>query len=242
MKNKKFLVVVMLALGFFFYGVVVKTYTFDTLAKLRYAFVEQEATRGPERNYERMIVMFEKFGTNADFVFIGDSNTQYANWNDFVEYSGWSNIFPNLRVANRGIPGDQTSDILLRMDSILSTNPRKAFIQVGINDIHASVPILTILENYKLIVDALLKENIEVVIQSTIQCGGIYCTPDDIQSVNSVNRGLILLAQSKGVDFLSLGELSAIDGLSAEMTYDGDHLSPNGYHYWTTKILQYLKT
>ena len=128
------------------------------------------------------------------------------------------------------------------MDSILSTNPRKAFIQVGINDIHASVPILTILENYKLIVDALLKENIEVVIQSTIQCGGIYCTPDDIQSVNSVNRGLILLAQSKGVDFLSLGELSAIDGLSAEMTYDGDHLSPNGYHYWTTKILQYLKT
>ena len=59
--------------------------------------------------------------------------------------------------------------------------------------------------------------------------------------MNSLNKGLILLAESKGVDFLSLGELSAINGLSDEMTYDGDHLSANGYRYWTTKISEYLK-
>ena len=241
MKNKKLLLVIMLGLVIFFYGVVVKTYTFGALAKLRYVFVEQEASRGIARNNEHRIVMFEEFSINADFVFIGDSNTQHANWNDFVEYSGWSNIFPNLRVANRGIRGDQTSDILRRMDSILSTNPRKAFIQVGINDIHAGVSLPTILENYKLIVDTLLKDNIEVVIQSTIQSGGLYSTPKDIQLVNSLNKGLILLAESKGVDFLSLGELSAINGLSDEMTYDGDHLSANGYRYWTTKISEYLK-
>lgn len=241
MKNKKVLIAALLSLSIFFYGVVVETYTFAALSKLRYTFVDNGANKGSGRNKEHRIIIFEKLSGTADFVFIGDSNTEYGNWNDFIEYGEWSNFSPNLTVSNRGIAGDQTSDILLRMDSILSTTPRKAFINVGINDIHASVSVSKILENYKLIIDALLKENIEVVVQSTIQCGGEYCTPEYIKSVNSVNKGLIMLAQSKGVDFISLGELSAIDDLSAEMTYDGVHLNANGYEYWVSKISHYLK-
>ena len=65
------------------------------------------------------IRLFKEFGDNADIVFVGDSITSNARWNEF---------FSGKAIYNRGISGDRTKDILSRIDTILSLNPKKAFV------------------------------------------------------------------------------------------------------------------
>jgi hypothetical protein len=60
-------------------------------------------------------------------VFLGDSITQ-----------GWRNLpneFPGLKVANRGISGDTTRGMLIRLDEdVLALNPRAVVMLMGTND------------------------------------------------------------------------------------------------------------
>ena len=65
-----------------------------------------------ERNREYRIKIYEKFSPPVDSVFIGDSITEYGEWNDF---------FSSKNLSNRGVAGDTTEDILRRLDSIIST-------------------------------------------------------------------------------------------------------------------------
>jgi len=70
---------------------------------------------------------YEQHGNHDyDIVFIGDSLTDSAEWED---------LFPSSNIANRGIGGDRTNGVLKRMNSIYSTNASKAFIMLGINDL-----------------------------------------------------------------------------------------------------------
>ena len=176
--------------------------------------------------------LFKYFSPKADIAFIGDSLTDGGEWSDF---------FPNKRVVNRGVGLDKASDILIRIDSIISTKPGKAYIMVGINDIYQYVPVYDILENYSLIVDALLNANAEVVIQSTIQCQLSKCGTKFVNSVNTLNDGLEELATEKEVSFLNLEELSDQAGLDSKYTTDGIHLNAEGYLYWVQKLLPTLK-
>ena len=79
-----------------------------------------------ERNKEYRISIFEEFSPEVDIVFAGDSITQAGEWTDF---------FPNLKIANRGVGSDTTHDLLRRLDSIISVNPKNVFVMIGINDI-----------------------------------------------------------------------------------------------------------
>ena len=175
--------------------------------------------------------LFKHFSQKADVAFIGDSITDSGRWSEF---------FSNIRVVNRGVGGDKTSDILTRLDSVLLTQPTKAFIMVGINDILQYVSVSDILENYSLIVDNLLDANIEVTIQSTIQCNIPTCAAVHVKSVDELNKGLVELASEKEVSFLSLGALSEQGGLNSKYTYDGIHLNGEGYIYWVDMLVPSL--
>jgi len=62
-------------------------------------------------------------------VFLGDSITQ--GWGD--DFRG---LFPGLKAANRGINGDTTRGVLLRLDEdVLSLHPAAIVVLIGINDI-----------------------------------------------------------------------------------------------------------
>lgn len=185
----------------------------------------------PQRNNEVQIQMFEYFDLNADIVFIGDSITKSGKWNEF---------FPMYRSANRGVWGDQTKDILARMDSIYSTNSEKAFIMIGINDIQQLVPHKTIISNYEKIIDLLLYKKIQVYVQSTVQCQIKKCGFRNVEAVNLLNKDLELLANEKNVTFIDLGELSDKNGLDDLFTHDGVHLNVNGYLYWVNKLSFYV--
>src|SRR5580704_8643449 len=63
------------------------------------------------------------------FVFLGDSITQ--GWGDDMKGG-----FPGLKVANRGISGDTTRGVLIRLDTdVLALHPDGVVILIGTNDL-----------------------------------------------------------------------------------------------------------
>lgn len=181
---------------------------------------------------ERQVQMFEVFGKDADLVFIGDSHTEFGMWNEH---------FPTHSVTNRGIFADTTDNVLERMDTILSTNAKTAYVMLGVNDVLVGTSIEDIISNYREIVDTLKSNNIEVIMQSTVQCHIHRCAQDKIDNVNILNERLEKLAEDEAIDFVHLEGLSDQTGLSDEMTYDGIHLTPDGYKVWLSQIAEHLE-
>jgi lysophospholipase L1-like esterase len=178
------------------------------------------------------IMMFQTFSPKSDIVMVGDSLTAEAPWNE---------IFPNVQIANRGIVGDTTDSILLRMDTILSVSPDKALIMVGINDIRRGASLDSIFQNYREIVRRLQQAGISVIIQSTLECSKTRCG-DLIYQVRELNKYLKDLAGRNDIEFVDIdAELSSTtDGLLAKYTSDGIHLLASGYVKWSEKIRPYI--
>ncbi len=84
-------------------------------------------------------------------VFLGDSITQL--WGDDLGGS-----FPGMKVANRGISGDTTRGVLIRLDEdVLPLHPAAVVLLIGTNDLEEKADPETIAANLKLIIAALEK-------------------------------------------------------------------------------------
>jgi lysophospholipase L1-like esterase len=86
-------------------------------------------------------------------VFLGDSITQ-----------GWGGAlgaaFPGLKVANRGISGDTTRGVLLRLqEDVLSLDPAAVVMLIGTNDLDEGATPETIASNLKLILGEMKKHD-----------------------------------------------------------------------------------
>ena len=176
--------------------------------------------------------LFRAFSPKADVVMIGDSITSAGEW---------SEIFPAIKISNRGISGETAEDILERMDSIFAVHPRKAFVMVGINDIYDGQSINKIFTNYTSIVRQLQEKGITVYIQSTIECSVDRCG-DRIHKVRELNQRLQTYASSNNLTFIDLNSKlsSEKQGLLNDFTYDGMHLSANGFIQWRDLIAPHV--
>jgi lysophospholipase L1-like esterase len=86
-------------------------------------------------------------------VFLGDSITQ--GWHDNMDGS-----FPGMKVANRGISGDTTRGVLIRLqEDVISLQPEAVVILIGTNDLEEKAEPETIAGNLKLILAELEKSN-----------------------------------------------------------------------------------
>jgi len=86
-------------------------------------------------------------------VFFGDSITQ--GWSELLEPS-----FPGLKVANRGISGDTTRGMLIRLDEdVIALNPSAVVMLMGTNDLAENATPEQIAGNVRLIIDALHDHN-----------------------------------------------------------------------------------
>jgi len=86
-------------------------------------------------------------------VFLGDSITQ--GWGDDMGGS-----FPGVKVANRGISGDTTRGVLIRLEQdVLALHPSGAVILIGTNDLEEGADPETIAANLKLILAKLEAHN-----------------------------------------------------------------------------------
>lgn len=86
-------------------------------------------------------------------VFLGDSITQ--GWGDHFQ-----SFFPGVKVANRGISGDTTRGVLIRMkEDVLAVNPKGVVLLIGTNDLEEWGSPEIAAGNMKLILTALKEHN-----------------------------------------------------------------------------------
>jgi lysophospholipase L1-like esterase len=99
--------------------------------------------------------------TDADqraIVFLGDSITQL--WGD--DFGG---SFPGLHVANRGISGDTSRGVLIRVnEDVIALHPKAVVLLIGTNDIEENTEPRVIAGNVELLVQTLEKALPRIVI------------------------------------------------------------------------------
>jgi lysophospholipase L1-like esterase len=204
-----------------------QVFPYNQVQLLKNKYVGGSLTSSPRH------LMFQAFSPKSDVVMVGDSLTAEAPWNE---------IFPGVQIANRGVDGDTTANILLRMDTILSVSPKTAMIMAGINDLRNSTAPDTVADNYQKIVATLRQAGIAVVIQSTLECNRRICGDAVVDQVQKLNAKLKGLADRGGLAYVDIASdlSSRSEGLLPSLTSDGVHLLPAGYVKWASKIRPYV--
>jgi lysophospholipase L1-like esterase len=181
--------------------------------------------------YYDKISFFEKHGKTYDVVMIGDSITDRAEWQD---------LFPHLKIANRGINGDTTDGVIDRLNTIVSTKAKKAFILIGVNDFSRGYSVSHVLRNYITIIDKLYACGIQPYIQSTLLTG--KSKKELNRKINKLNECLQQVAKANDIIYIDLNEKLAYSGfLDGNYTKDGLHLSGDGYGVWRNVITPYIE-
>jgi lysophospholipase L1-like esterase len=172
-------------------------------------------------------------------VFLGDSITQ--GWGD--DFGG---SFSGVRLANRGISGDTTRGMLLRLkEDVLSLNPQGVVLLMGTNDLEEGAEPETIAENFKLIVAAIKQHNpkVPIVVCQVMPSSSTKKRPaDKIKKVNELYAAAV-----KGDPQVTLVEtwtLFANEQEDARAEEFPDLLHPNkaGYAKWAAAIRPILAT
>ena len=203
--------------------------------------VAQEKKEYDTENYRNRINYFKQnpISDQIDVVFLGNSLTQGGKWSEY---------FPQVSVANRGISGDNTEGILNRVNEIVQSHPKKLFILVGINDISQNKTNKEILENYKAILK-LIKEgtpNTKVYVQSLLPINNDFKRYSRLigkeEQVTKLNEELKKFAQKENVTYLNVNPLFLDENkkLNKNYTTDGLHLNDIGYKIWSTELDKYI--
>jgi lysophospholipase L1-like esterase len=166
-------------------------------------------------------------------VMLGDSITAGADWR---------NLLSRTDVANRGLGGDTTKGFINRLSDIYELSPEICFIMVGINDLQIGLSVSKIFMNYTEILKKLKNKGITPIIQSTLYVSEKEPNWSLINNkVDDLNKMLKEYALKEGMMFLDVNsELSRGGVLDSIYTYDGVHLSCNGYIKWRDLILSTL--
>ncbi len=170
----------------------------------------------------------------GDIVFLGDSLTDGARWDE---------IFPHLPVKNRGINADTTPGVLARLNAILPGKPAAIFLLIGTNDLPWYIfrSDEAILLTYREILQRIQRESPQtrIFVQSLLPRGQRYA-----RRIQGLNRELEKIAAEFGCSFINIhSELAGPAGeLRAELTNDNLHLMAAGYARWEKILRPYLET
>ena len=174
--------------------------------------------------------------TKDAIVFLGDSITEYGQWEEFTQHP---------KVHNRGIAGDTTPNLLKRLDAITKGQPAKIFLMIGINDF-LFFNRQEIIKNYTLVVNEIQKASptTQIILQSILPVNGtirrIEVNNEDVQLLN---KDIQDLAAQKNLTYLDLHNLltDKVGNLDAKYTRDGIHLNASAYLIWKELVLPYLQ-
>jgi lysophospholipase L1-like esterase len=172
-------------------------------------------------------------------VFIGDSITQ--GWGD--DFQGQ---FPGLKAANRGISGDTTRGMLIRLEQdVLSLKPSAVVMLMGTNDLEEQAAPQVIADNVKLIVGALKKHNasMPIVLCQVFPSSETKKRPaDKIREINQLCAKAVRGdAQVTVLDTWTLFANEQGDAKAEEMP-DLLHLNEMGYAKWAGALRPILAT
>ncbi len=203
---------------------------------------------GPIRRYPWFKNLWEKKRTGwakqvkqdqGALVFLGDSITQ--GWGD-----NFRGHFKGVKVANRGISGDTTRGVLIRLkEDVLSLNPKGVVILIGTNDLEEKATPEVIAGNLKLIIAALKKHNAKmpIILCNTFPSSATKRRPAD--QIKKINQ--LYFAAVKGdpqITVLDTWLLFADAKGDAKKPEFPDLLHPNqiGYDKWAAALRPLLAT
>jgi lysophospholipase L1-like esterase len=203
---------------------------------------------GPIRRYEWFTKLWSQKRTGwaqrtqqdqGALVFLGDSITQ--GWGDNI-----GGAFPGAKVANRGISGDTTRGVLIRLkEDVLALNPSGVVLLIGTNDLEENAEPEVIAANLKLILAELKKHNAKmpVVLCQVFPSSESKKRPAD--KIKKVNQ--LYAAAVKGdaqITFIETYPLFADSQGDAKKEEFPDLLHPNkaGYDKWAAAIRPVLAT
>ncbi len=172
-------------------------------------------------------------------VFLGDSITQ--GWDDDLGGS-----FPRVKVANRGISGDTTRGVLIRLqEDVLSLRPAGIILLIGTNDLEDQAEPETITANLKLILAELKRADPRMPV---ILCQVFPSSATKQRPADQIKRLNALYAEAvKGdaqITLLATWPLFANAEGDAKVEEFPDLLHPNqaGYAKWAAALRPLLAT
>jgi len=175
----------------------------------------------------------------GSLVFLGDSITQ--GWGDNIGGS-----FPGVRVANRGISGDTTRGVLIRLkEDVLSLKPAGVVLLIGTNDLEEQADPETIAGNLKLILAELKRHDAKMPI---VLCQVFPSSASKKRSADQIKKlNQLYAAAAKGdkqITFIETWPLFADAQGDAKKEEFPDLLHPNkaGYVKWASAIRPVLAT
>lgn len=200
--------------------------------------------------YKRQLEFYEIYKPqNVKIIMLGNSLTHGVDW---------SQLLGRNDVIGMGIVSDIISGYYNRINYVNKLNPKVCFVLGGLNDIYQWVPVETIFEDYKKVIEALKRNGTTPVIQSTLYAGinwgeawlkennpdasAAEVNKERNSQVDRLNTMLKNYARENGLEFIDLNSLmSRGNFLRPELTYDGAHLNASGYKIWGREIEKVLK-
>jgi lysophospholipase L1-like esterase len=173
------------------------------------------------------------------FVFLGDSITQ--GWHDDLGGS-----FPGLKVANRGISGDTSRGVLIRLkEDVLALHPRGVVLLIGTNDLAEKAEPWTVASNVRSIVDELKKADPKMPV---VLCEVMPSSAAKNRPTGQIRRLNTLLSEAfrdqPQVTMIETWKLFASAQGDAKPEEFPDLLHPNaaGYAKWAAALRPVLAT
>lgn len=170
-----------------------------------------------------------------DMVFYGNSITFWGDWPE---------LLGSRNVKNRGIPGDTGFGLLELLSKTMNGKPKRVFIMIGINDLARGIPQDVIINNYKRMAACIRAGSPETKIyfqsllpvnESFGKLKNHYRRADEIPIINDFLRKW---TQEEGIGYVDLFNAMADENgrLKASYTWDGVHLSLEGYRTWVSVL------
>lgn len=219
---------------FFNYLIVISIYTILLYIAFRYIKHRRKrnapvAINWTEHANNIYTSFHKKMPINAgDIVFVGTSLTAGFPMHE---------IFEDRRIKNRGIGSNQLKHIIARIDQIAQGKPGKLFLEAGINDLDNKMPILDVITGIIAIVGKIQSCSPDTIIyiQSLFPTSGSSAWLNE--HVVELNNDLQSYCKMKGINYIDLhSSFTKDEQLNPEYTYDGIHLTIEGYHLWANRI------
>ncbi len=175
--------------------------------------------------------------SKTDTVFLGNSLTEGF---DLTGHFGRDDLI------NRGMSGNLTQHVYYRLEEITKTKPAAVFLMIGINDVFNGVKKEIIVSNIQKIIDDIIRKcpDTNLYLQSVLPVNETNLIGNENLNIRiyELNNSLRILCKQRKIPFIDIHPDFLNDKGEMDMiyTYDGVHLSKDGYLQWARLLKKYL--
>ena len=196
---------------------------------------------GQEDHHAARILQFKQMRAidSTDIVFLG---------NALVEYAGdWNVLLRSYHIRNRGIAGDDASDIFHLLPTIIKGNPKAIVLMIGGEDIIKGNSVADSYIKSLHVINAIRKElpHTRLFVLSNLPVHGYQnkALLDKIQPMASLNVQIRHYCERYHITYINIFRDFVRRGtneMRRELSQDGFLLTPFGYKLWAFALRKYL--